>query len=136
MQILQLTVMPGTLAVCRLDAGDPLPGWADNREFCAIVRTRQELSVVCPARQVPLGVRAESGWRALRVAGPVDFALTGVLAALAAPLARAQVSLFAISSYDTDYLLVRDLPHALAALTAAGHRISAGTDRGEIDEPG
>jgi hypothetical protein len=81
---------------------------------------------VCPAARVPDDVRAERGWRALAVAGPLDFALTGVLAALAGPLADAGVSIFAIATYDTDYVLVRAdrLADAVGALRAAGHRVA------------
>ncbi|HEY7848912.1 MAG TPA: ACT domain-containing protein, partial [Ktedonobacterales bacterium] len=85
-----------------------------------------ELSLVLPEASAPEGATTEAGWRALRVAGPLDFALIGVLASLAEPLAQAGVSIFAISTYDTDYLLVREvaLTEALTALRAAGHTIS------------
>lgn len=77
--------------------------------------------MVCLEGEEPKGARAESGWRAFRVAGTLDFALTGVLAALATPLAAAGVSIFAVSTFDTDYVLVKDLPKARKALEAAGH---------------
>jgi len=84
-----------------------------------------ELSVVCADAAVPDGVRAERGWRALTVVGPLDLALTGVLASLAVPLAEAGVAIFAIATFDTDYLLVRRerLSDAVTALRAAGHRV-------------
>ena len=84
------------------------------------------MTVVCAAARVPADARAERGWRALRVAGPLDFALTGVLAAVAVPLADAGVSIFAVSTFDTDYVLVRAdrLEAAVAALRAAGHRVA------------
>jgi len=96
-----------------------------------VARTADELSVVCLAQQVPPGVQVEPGWRALRVAGTLDFGLTGVLAALASPLADAGVSLFAFSTFDTDYILVRAArwPDAIAALRGAGHVIQR--ERGE-----
>ncbi|MEA2380663.1 MAG: uncharacterized protein QOH72_634 [Solirubrobacteraceae bacterium] len=83
---------------------------------------------MCAAARVPDGARAESGWRALGVDGPLDFALTGVLAAVAVPLAEAGVSIFAVSTYDTDYVLVRAdrLPDAVAALRGAGHSVTGG----------
>ncbi len=86
-------------------------------------RTAGELSIVCPAALVPPGVRAEAPWQAIAVRGPLDFALTGVLASLAVPLADAGISLFAVSTFDTDYLLVRstDASRARALLIAAGH---------------
>lgn len=123
-----LTLLPDALAVCRLPAGTPAPAWLDGEGFASVTRTADETSVVCRAAIVPAGVRAEVGWRALRVAGPLDFALTGVLLALLAPLAAAGVSVFALSTFDTDYVLVREaaLDGALAALRAAGHRVDGG----------
>jgi hypothetical protein len=126
---LDLGVLPGELAVARLDPAGALPDWAaPDGELHAVIHAPGELTVVCPAARVPNGVRAECGWRALRVAGPLDFALTGVLASLAGPLADAGVSVFAIATFDTDYLLVRSagLADAVAALRAAGHRVGDG----------
>ncbi|HEU4404890.1 MAG TPA: ACT domain-containing protein [Polyangiaceae bacterium] len=122
---LRLEVLAEPLAVCRLGPRDPAPAWASSGPLQALVRSEGELSAVCADRAVPPGVRAERGFRALRVAGPLDFALTGVLAAIAAPLAREGVSIFAVSTFDTDYVLVRegDLGRALAALAAAGHDV-------------
>jgi len=127
----ELRVLPGTLAVARLDPGDGLPGWAaaaagaDDAPLHAVVRTARELSVVCADSAVPADVRAVRGWRALEVAGPLDLALTGVLAAVATPLADAGVAVFAVATFDTDYVLVRagELDAAAGALRAAGHRI-------------
>jgi hypothetical protein len=130
-----LRVLAGDLAVARLEPDAPLPAWAafapggpggGGGGIHAVVRTAAELSVVCADASVPDGVRAERGWRALTVAGPLDLALTGVLAALAVPLAEAGVAVFAIATFDTDYLLVRGerLPDAVAALRAAGHRVT------------
>jgi hypothetical protein len=83
--------------------------------------------VVCAFDAVPAGTMCEGPWRMLAVRGPLDFALTGVMASLATPLADAAISLFTISTYDTDYLLVRagDLDRAVQALTRAGHRVSS-----------
>jgi len=122
---LDLIVLPDALAVCRLPAGAEAPPWMDGEAFASVTRTPEETSVVCRAAIVPWDVRAEAGWRALRVAGPLDFALTGVLLSLLEPLAAAGVSVFALSTFDTDYLLVREAAReeALAALAGAGHRI-------------
>ena len=78
--------------------------------------------MVCPQRQIPEGIQKEEGWRLLQVEGPLDFSLTGVLASLTAPLAREKISVFAVSTFDTDYLLVREeqLPSAIDALTRSG----------------
>jgi hypothetical protein len=121
-----LTLLPERLAICRLPAGALVPEWAQVAgPLVSITRTADELSVVCDEADVPAEVTAERGWRALRVAGPLDFALTGVLAALVAPLAEAGVSIFALSTYDTDYVLVRetDVERAVAALAGAGHTV-------------
>jgi len=129
---LDLILLPDALSVCRLPAGAAAPPWLEDEPFASVTRTPHETSVVCRAAVVPEGVRAEPGWRALRVAGPLDFALTGILLALVAPLAAAGVAVFALSTFDTDYLLVREaaLDEALEALMAAGHRI-ARPDAGE-----
>ncbi len=126
MQALTLSVLPETLAVCRLGPDDPLPPWARAGELWAVTRTASELSIVCRDASVPAAVTANRGWRAIAVDGTLDFALTGVLAALASPLAAAGVSIFALSTYDTDYVLVKQdtLDGAVAALAAAGHRFS------------
>jgi uncharacterized protein len=123
-QPLTLSVLPETLAVCRLGPDAALPAWAGAGDFRAVTRTATELSIVCRDASVPAAVTANRGWRAIAVDGTLDFALTGVLAALASPLAAAGVSIFAISTYDTDYLLVKEetLAEAIAALSAAGHR--------------
>ena len=120
-----LTLLPDRLAVCRLSAGSPYPDWARGSGLVALTRTPDELSVVCDQRSVPSGVQAIRDWRALKVAGPLDFSLVGVLASLASVLAAAGVSLFALSTYDTDYILVRqpDLQAALRSLRRAGHEV-------------
>ena len=125
---LDLTVLPDALAVCRLPAGAEAPAWLVGETFASFTRAPDETSIVCRAAVVPEGVRVEAGWRALRVAGPLDFALTGILASLLVPLAAARVAVFALSTFDTDYLLVRDtaLGDAVAALVGAGHRVEPG----------
>lgn len=124
---LDLALLPGTFAVVRLAAGAGVPAWALEGAVTSITRTPDELSIVCDAAAVPGDARAERGWRAIRVAGTIDFALTGILASVLAPLAAAQVSIFAVSTFDTDYVLVREaaLERALAALGGAGHRVAA-----------
>lgn len=122
-----LTLVPVRLAVCRLAAGEPIPAWAVLGSFFSITRTADELSIVCPERLAPVDVQAERGWRALKVAGPLDFALTGILSGLSGALAKAGISLFAISTYDTDFVLVRaaDLDGAITALEVAGYRVDS-----------
>lgn len=124
-EALTLYVLPVELAVCRLPAGEAIPAWALRGEFFSVTRAPGELSVVCPQQNAPPDARAERSWRAFQVAGPLDFSLVGVLSGLAACLAGAGVSLFALSTYDTDYVLVRahDLVRAVSALRAGGYRV-------------
>lgn len=123
---LTLSLLSSELAVCRLLADAPLPDWAQVGEFYSLTRTADELSLVCSVGAVPEGVRCEAGWRALKVEGPLDFGLTGILAGLAGALAVAGISLFTLSTFDTDYLLVKQdrLPQALAALQSAGYGVA------------
>lgn len=120
-----MEVLPWRLAVCRLSPDEPFPAWALAGEFHSLTCTADELSVVCPQDLVPLEIRCERGWKCLRVAGPLDLTEIGVLASLSSALAGAGVSLFAISTFDTDFLLVgeADLERAVAALRVAGHQV-------------
>jgi uncharacterized protein len=121
----KLELLPGTCAVCRLDKNAPVPDWGIRVPFSSITRTAEEISVVCPDARVPGGVKKEGGWRILKVEGPLDFSLTGVLASLTAPLAREGIALFALSTYDTDYLLVKEenLEKAIQALREEGYEL-------------
>jgi len=123
---LLLNLLPGRYSVCRLAADAEIPAWAQDGDFFSITRTAAELSLVCPERVVPAGMRSEPGWRALRLEGPFAFDQIGVLLAVLAPLAGAGVSVFALSTFDTDYVLVKAdlLERARSALEAAGHRFS------------
>jgi uncharacterized protein len=120
-----LALLRSEFGVARLGPSDPIPAWATQGSLFSITRTEDELSVVCDAAAIPADVGAERGWRCLRVVGRLDFALTGVLASLATPLAAAGVSLFAVSTFDTDYILVRThaLDTAIASLRRAGHDV-------------
>jgi hypothetical protein len=123
---LNLTVVDGAFAVCRLEADAPIPPWATAGSFSSITRTADELSVVCRQDAVPEGVVGERGWCCLRVAGTLPFSVVGVLASLAVPLAEAGISIFAVSTFDTDCLLVKEpaFEQAIAVLQQAGHLIS------------
>lgn len=120
--MLTLSVLPERLAICRLDYGADVPAWTTG-DFVSITRTRDELSIVCNERDVPSGVKADRGWRALKIEGPLDLALTGVLASIAVPLAEARINIFAISTFDTDYVLVKAdrVRDAIGVLRRAGH---------------
>ena len=125
---MELALLKQELAICRLEQHDPVPDWAWRGELVSITRARDELSVVCAAGAVPEAFeRAERGWRALVVTTPMDFSVTGVAAALTAPLAQAGVSVLPVATYDTDYFLVQDecLADAIEALLTAGHQIVA-----------
>jgi hypothetical protein len=109
-QPLGMTLLPEPLAVCRLPAEAPVPAWVMAGSFFSLTRTPQELSIVLPEARLPAessGIKAERGFRAFRIDGPLDFALTGVLSELLAPLARAAIPVFVLSTYDTDLILVR-----------------------------
>ena len=128
--MLDLILLPGEYAVCRLDAGTPLPpGLGGGDGVVSITWTPTETSIICSADQAPSDGVVNTPWRCLRVNGPVNLALTGILASLVNPLADARVNIFAFSTHDTDYLLVPAvrLDEALAALAAAGHRIATPT---------
>ena len=124
---IQLTVVEARLAVCRLEAGSTVPAWVDRAgDMTSITRTPDELSIVCASDAVPAGVPNEGPWRAFKVRGPIVMTLIGVVASLANPLADAGISIFALSTFDTDYILVHepDFDAAVGALTAAGHIVS------------
>jgi hypothetical protein len=124
----RLTVHSDLYAVVRLDPDAEVPGWwAAAGPVSSVTRTGSELSIVCREANVPAAASAERGWRVLEVAGPLAFTLTGVLAALAVPLAAAEITLFALSTFETDYLLLRerDLERASDALRDAGHEVAA-----------
>jgi hypothetical protein len=122
---LELTLLTERFAISRLAADAPIPDWATHGSFFSVTRTGDELSVVTEISQVPVGVQSQPGWRVFKVHGPFVLSEIGVLSALAAPLAEAKISLFAISTFDTDYLLVaaETLSAAIAALGRAGHTI-------------
>ena len=128
---LNIHILPGLFAVCRLPAEAPSPEWAQSDELLAFTRTRDEFSIVCGDEQIPANVTAERGWRILKVVCPLDFSLVGVLASLVVPLADAGVSIFALSTYDTDYILVKDydLESSCQALEHAGYKVSNLHDR-------
>jgi len=119
--------------VCRFASDARVPPWALEGGFFCVIRTRDELSIVCDEDactedicredRVPDAALAERGWLALKLEGPFPFSMTGVLASFLQPLAEAQIPIFAISTFDTDYVLIKreNLEQAVAALGAAGH---------------
>jgi hypothetical protein len=111
------------LAIARLEPDAAIPAWASGGSFASVTRTPRELSIVCDAALVPANVRHERGWAMLELEGPFPFELTGILASFIDPLAEAKIGIFAISTYDTDVVLVKRaaLDAALAVLANAGH---------------
>jgi uncharacterized protein len=125
---LKYRVLIDRLAVCRFASDARIPAWALESGFFCVVRTRDELSIVCREDlcredRTPDGALAERGWLALKLEGPFPFSMTGVLASFLQPLAEARIPIFAISTFDTDYVLIKreNLEQAVAALGAAGH---------------
>ena len=120
---LRYRLLPGDFAVCRLAPEAEEPAWARGTGFCNVTRTANELSIMCPAADVPPEVRAERGWRVLQVVGPFDFDAVGILVSFASPLARAGIPILAAATFDTDYVLVQQgaLAKAQQVLLQAGH---------------
>jgi len=118
-----LMIERGEYAVCQLDADEPLPPWLPSAPFWTVTRAGDELSIICSAEAVPFDCSHERGWRLLRMLGPFPFDLTGILASVLTPLAAADVGILAISTFNTDYILVKHTRVAAAvdALRAAGH---------------
>jgi uncharacterized protein len=123
MPTVTLTLLPGDYAICRLAPDAPDPIWARDSPVSVIVRTADELSVLCVSENVPAGTQCEAGWRLFKFQGPFAFTQTGILSAVLNPLAEACVGILAISTFDTDYVLVKDtnLSTARDVLVAAGH---------------
>ena len=124
MNPLRFSILPGEWTIAQLAPDTPLPIWAlGPAAFLSVTRTAAELSIVAPTSSVPAGIHAERGWSVLKLQGPFAFDQTGILASIAVPLANAGIGIFTLSTFDTDYLLVKaaQRPAALAALLAAGH---------------
>ena len=123
---LSLQILPDRMAVCRFEPTASLPDWIDVSGFCSITRSEEELTIVCRETRLAPGTTCESGWRCFRVQGVLDFSEIGIIFSITQPLAKSGVSVFVMSTFDTDYFLVKekDLPKAIDALTAAGHEIT------------
>lgn len=130
--VLTLVCLDGPFAIVRLEPSVPVPDWTDAAPWRSIVRTPEELSIVCDEHVVPSEIPAERGWRALKVRGPLPFTMVGVLASLSAVLARADVSILAISTFETDYILVPGpkFNEAVAALVIAGFAVELAANGG------
>ncbi len=120
--------LPGTYAIVRLAPDAPVSDWATKGGFTSITRTADELSVVCPTENLPRDVQSSHRWLCFKLEGPFAFSLTGVLLSFIAPLSGNGIPIFAISTFDTDYVLVQepDCDRALDALRKAGHELVGG----------
>ena len=105
---LTLSILPEKLGICHFDKKSPIPDWALKGDFCSITRTSQELSIVYPQEKIPGGVLFEKDWRAFRLESTVDMYSVGIIASLSKPLAEAGISIFNISTYETNYILVEE----------------------------
>lgn len=123
---MKLTILKLTASVCRLNSDSKIPTWATQSSFFSISRTDEELSLVCDQTNIPNEIKAEKNWKIFKVEGPLDFGLTGILSSIANPLAKVQVSIFSISTFDTDYIMVKatDLEKARVALQDAGFEVN------------
>jgi uncharacterized protein len=122
---LELSLLPLRLAISRLAAEAPIPAWATQGSLFSVTRTNGELSIVAEESATPSGLQTQPGWRALKVHGPFAFSEIGVISSLASPLAESKISMFVLSTFSTDYLLIasNDLAAAIAVLQQAGHTI-------------
>jgi len=124
-KILTLELLKKKLGVCRLNKDELVPDWSKNSDFFSITKTLDELSIVCSEESIPNGIKCEKDLRILKIEGPLDFSLVGILSSITTVLAQQGVSIFAISTYDTDYILVKDkdIKNAIDSLNIAGYKI-------------
>lgn len=125
-KVLTMKLLKEKFGVCRLDKNDLIPEWAKKSDFYSITKTLDELSIVCSQDKIPSNIRFEKDWSILKVEGPLDFSLIGILSSISTVLAQKGISIFAVSTYDTDYILVKekDISNAIDALSNAGHIIT------------
>jgi hypothetical protein len=121
---LQFSRLPGSFAICQLAPSADIPGWALQGAFFSVTRSADELSVVCPQEVVPARVRHEAAWACLKLEGPFPFSQTGILASFVQPLSDRAIPIFAVSTFDTDYVLVKEawIDKAIEVLKEAGHQ--------------
>lgn len=126
---LKLSLLEGRFGICRLEKDAEIPAWAYGSNFFSVTRTLDELSIVCQEKGIPADIRAEREWDCLKIEGPLDFGLTGILAGLTKILADCGISIFAVSTYDTDYILVRekDIEKTIKALMNEGYTVERRT---------
>ena len=121
----ELYLLPGRMAICRLDAEEEPPPWAGSGVLSSVTRTQAEMTVICQEENVPAGTPCTKSWRCLRIGGVLDFSETGILSTLTASLAGEGIPVYALSTYSTDLILIKekDLSRTVLALSGAGHRV-------------
>jgi hypothetical protein len=123
--MLKFRQLPGLYAIVRLPPEAPIPDWASKGDFTSITRTTDELSIVCSANNLPTDVHSQLRWICLKLEGPFPFSQTGVLLSFIKPLSENGVPIFAISTFDTDYVLISQehIDQAVNLLREAGHQL-------------
>ncbi len=123
---MRLLLLAGDYSVCLLDPEQHVPAWASGDDFFSITHAEDELSIVCPTAWVPDDIQSEPGWKGLKVEGPLAFDLIGILSGLLLPLAEAQIPVFVLSTYQTDYIFLQEeyLPRAISCLESDGHQLT------------
>ena len=122
---MEISLLPEEFCICRLEAFNRIPDWALSGSFYSVTRTPEELSIVCGVKYIPPYIHADKNWHVMKIEGPLKFSQTGILLSLVKPLTQANVSVLAISTYDTDYLMIKkeNLSRALEVLQLAGHDV-------------
>lgn len=122
---LTMRLLKEKYGVCRLKNNEAIPEWGKKGDFYSITKTPDELSIVCLQEGIPDGINCEKDWRILKIEGPLDFSLIGILASISSVLAQNQISIFAISTYDTDYILVKekDIDKAVGTLIKENYEV-------------
>ena len=123
---MNLKLIDGNYSVCRLEPNDSIPEWAYQGSFYSISKSNEELSILCETKFIPNYIKSENNWNLIKVEGPLDFSLTGILSSLIQPLATEKISIFTVSTFDTDYLLVKidKLQQTISILKQSGFTFS------------
>ncbi|MCB2358251.1 ACT domain-containing protein [Clostridium estertheticum] len=124
-KILTMKLLNEKFSVCRLNKNEQMPEWVKDSSFYSITKTSDELSIVCSQDSIPSNIKCEKDWRILKVEGPLDFSLIGIISSISTILALKRISIFAVSTYDTDYILVKnkDIDNAILALSNERYEI-------------
>ena len=124
-KILTMKLLKEKYGICRLDKAELIPQWTTVSDFFSVTKTSDELSIVCNENNIPSGIKCEKNWRVLKIEGPLDFSLIGIIASISSILEQKSISIFAVSTYDTDYILVKDkdIDNAIDALINENYEV-------------